>query len=596
MSAVDPLAALAAQLAATQGGADVALDLGAVAQILQAQLNLGDVLAATVLAPQGGLDLIEILGQTVVAQLPPDVRPGETLLLQVTGFAGNQIIVRNLGVADPGSPLAVFVPEVPPQPGNAVATAAVLTTISNPNSQAQTPPVGIPPAANGTPVAPPAAVFVAASIKQPAATADAHTPGAPAPVIVQRLPSATQSIAAPTSINVESRLAATRAATADGALQTPQPARITEVPSRPVLASTVAPPIVPRPAVPVHIARATFAPVAPQAAIAPAATPLVSKDPVSLLAALRVPATPITLAAARIASTAGEAVQTALQNLQSVLEQGAPSDARVATLQTLSSFIGRFDAKNPQTLAAQISSFVSNVLEGAEHKLSALLQALVPRDGARAQGPVAGAHLPAHVRSAAPAHAQIISQAHAAERQAAITQDLKSTLLSLVASPPGGATPQLTQAITQTLTALTAMQFNALAGAQHDPNTIALSIPMVFFDGGQSASVRIFRDAPKSKGQRMDADNFHIAFVLDTQALGTVAIDLETVGRAVKVAVKTDRASAVEPFNTSLADLRARLEHLRYNVTSTQAEMVSLPVVAAAPVAAPKTTNVDLRA
>ncbi|MDQ6930868.1 MAG: hypothetical protein M3126_09415 [Candidatus Eremiobacteraeota bacterium] len=595
MSAVDPLAALAARLAVTQGGADVALDLGAVAQILAAQLNLGDVLSATVLAPQGGQDLIEILGQTVVAQLPPDVHPGETLLLQVTGFSGNQIIVRNLGAQDPFNPVPVFIPELPAAlPGNPVTTAVVLTTISNPNpGVAQPPPVIIPPAANGAPVAPPTAVFVAASIKQ-------QTPSPAAGVQTAVPPEAAQAITAPSAANVESRLAATRAATAERVLQTPQQqARIAAAPPRPVPAAAVAPQITARTAVPLEvspIARQTPAVPAAPAVYAP---PLASKDAVSILAALRAPATPVTLAAARLVSTAGEQVQAALQNLQSVLAQGAPADARVATLQTLSSFLGRFDARNPQTLAAQISSFVSNVLEGAEHKLSALLQALVPRDAASAAS-AAGANLPTHVSSPAPAHAGIIAQAHAVERQAAITQDLKSTLLSLAANPPGGASPQLSQAITQTLTALTAMQFNSLAGAQQDPNSIALSIPMIFFDGGQSANVRIFRDAPKSKGRRMDADNFHIAFVLETQALGTVGIDLETVGRAVKVAVKTDRASAVDPFNTSLSELRARLEHLRYNVTSTQAEMLSAPVVAApakpVSVAAQKTTNVDLRA
>jgi len=122
-----------------------------------------------------------------------------------------------------------------------------------------------------------------------------------------------------------------------------------------------------------------------------------------------------------------------------------------------------------------------------------------------------------------------------------------------------------------------------------------LSVPLVFYDGGQASNIRVSRDAPNKKSQRLDADNFHIAFVLDTQALGTVAIDLETVGRAVKVAVKTDRASAVDRFNSSLGDLRARLEHLRYNVTSTGADMVSAPVAQAEPPPI-KTSKVDLQA
>jgi len=45
MSSVDPLAVLAAQAAAIQSGfPDAAIDLGAVTQILQAQLAAGDVL------------------------------------------------------------------------------------------------------------------------------------------------------------------------------------------------------------------------------------------------------------------------------------------------------------------------------------------------------------------------------------------------------------------------------------------------------------------------------------------------------------------------------------------------------------------------
>ncbi|MFN2527214.1 MAG: hypothetical protein ABR584_00685, partial [Candidatus Baltobacteraceae bacterium] len=125
MSSVDPLAVLAAQAAAIQSGVpDASLDLGAVAQVLQAQLAAGDVLEATILPPQRGQDLILILGQTVVAQLPADVHPGDVLLLQVTGFQGNQILVRNLGVQDPNNPVATFIPELPPQSAQGSSAAA----------------------------------------------------------------------------------------------------------------------------------------------------------------------------------------------------------------------------------------------------------------------------------------------------------------------------------------------------------------------------------------------------------------------------------------------------------------------------------------
>ena len=635
MSSVDPLAVLAAVTQAA--GADVALDLGAIAQVLQAQLELGDILQATVLPPQGGQDLIEIVGQTVVAQLPPDVRPGDTLLLQVTGFSGNQIVVRNLGIEDPQNPVPVFVPELPSAPGSpaAVTLTTTLTTPTPPGATPAAPPsqaqaVIIPPPVN-PPVAPPAAVFVAASIKppssglpvQPTVPADegAHPAGPP--------------LAVPADI--EARLVAARAATVERALP-PAPQKASGA------APTAKPVVLPPGAAPEALRTSVFARpmslprtpplmrrVSPQtsapsvagtmtggfhAAVRPAqpanpANParptassglsaaLASKDPARILAVLRVPATTVTLAAARLVSTGNVQVQGALQNLAHVLEQTAPGDPRVATVQTVAAFLTRLDPRNVATLTAQISSFVTNVLQGAERKVATLLKALAPREEQSAPVALSGTNLPAHIRTPASAHAPIVVQALAAERQAALTQDLKSVLLSLLANPPMAATAQTTQAVNAALTVLTAMQFNSLIATQQDPGTIALSIPMMFFDGGQSANVRISRDAPKDRSKRMDADNFHIAFVLDTQALGTVSIDLETVGRAVKVGVKTDRAAALDPFNTSLAELAERLEHLRYKVTSSGAEMLGAPQAPVVPDPIPdraQTSNVDLQA
>ena len=653
MSSVDAIAALAAQAAAMQdaGSADASLDLGAAAQVLQAQLAAGDVLEATVLAPKGGQDLIAILGQTVVAQLPPDVHPGDQLLLQVTGFAGNQILVRNLGVQDPQNPVPVFVPELPLEAPTGTASAATLTTIVQPQPQPQQQQAGPAsqataqpqtPAQTGPPVAPPPAVFVAASVVRPDAPAaqaqTAQTPSQATPVQTNA-----PSVAPDAPRNdIEARLAAARAATVDrpaakpasaslsASASAPPPAREAPVPaaaprtqafSETVFAKPVtigvprAPLGVPPAATPPANAPQTTqaAPVIPQHAQLTAAA--AAKDPVRLLAALRIPATPVTLAAARAAGSATQLVSSALQNLERVLAQSAPADARISTLQTVTSFIAHLDPRNGPAFAAQLSAFASNVLDGAEGKLAQLLLALAAR-GARAahanpapataqdaaaprSAPAAGAPAVAVPAQGAPAHVAILAQARAAERELALTQDLKSTVLSLLANPPAGTSAQLTQALGDTLTALTAMQMNALVGNQTDPSSLVLTIPVMFYEGGQAANIRVQRDAPK-KRERLDADNFHIAFVLDTASLGTVAIDLETVGRTVKVGVKTDRASAVGRLQTSLPDLTARLEQLRYRVSSAAAEMALSPkdaqlAAAAAPAPQPS-TNLDLQA
>ena len=702
MSSVDPLAALAAQAAAIQSGtSDASLDLGAVAQALQAQLSAGDVLEALILPAQGGQDLLEILGQTVVAQLPPDVHPGDVLLLQVTGFQGNQILVRNLGTQDPNNPVPTFVPQLSPQEIQGSSAAATLTTIVGDGAKAAPPQVPTPqspvpveiPQSNGPPIAPPASVFVAAAVRPSPALAQPASGQAPAPpsqsapaqqAPAQQAPAQSAPPPPPSApLDVESRLAATRATMAERAVQTPAPVTArnaqppspqqapaaTSAPSQPQtrpINLPVAPPLitrssaasphvsqaqtrtvppaaqapaqstgaapaqaasaqaasaqaVTRQSIPVQATRAQAAtpqatsaqshssgPVASRDAVPARALPIAaqladavaSKEPVRILAALRVPATPVTLAAARVVTTAATQVQSALQNLEQVLSRVQSSDARVATLTTLTSFISNLQPRDAPVLAAQLSAFAGNVVAGAESKLSQLLHALSRRDvqSATPATPETPAVPVQHDAGTAPAHVPVLAQARAAERQMALTQDLKSTLLSLAASPPAGGSPQLMQAVNESLVALTAMQFNSLIATQQDPSTIAMSVPLVFYDGGHASNIRVSRDNPDKKSQRLDADNFHIAFVLDTQALGTVAIDLETVGRAVSVAVKTDRASAVERFKHSLGDLRARLEHLRYSVKSTGADMVSAPATENAPAAASKTPNVDLQA
>ncbi|MBV8246423.1 MAG: hypothetical protein JOZ38_10910 [Candidatus Eremiobacteraeota bacterium] len=639
MSALDPLAALAAQRAAILTAiADAALSLGDVAELLQTQLSVGDVLAATILPPKGGADLLLILGQQVVAQLPPGVDPGETLLLQVTGFSGNQILVRNLGVQDPQNPVPTFVPEVAlPEGAPVTATLSTLLppapNVAAPNT---TPPAlpetdaasPSPPAApEAPPVAPPREVFVAASVRP------SNAPPAPA------------ARPTPEPVAIEARLAANRAASVEArgaapvapsrpatpAAQAVPPQAAARAPSAPAARVSQPPPSPPaaaqasaaavrsalREAVftrPISIpsapdasagktpAASTAAPNAPAAQNVPpqiaVRVALAANDPGKLLAALRIPSSPLTLAAARIVGDATSQVTAALRNLQTVLAQSPPADPRVATLQTLTTFLSNLNPANEQAFTAQLSSFIANVFEGAEAKIAAIVRALIEASPPPAPPGQTPAPAPPPHASPSDTPVAIAAQARVAERQAALSADLKEAVVSLVQNPPVQRSPQLTQALTDTLTALTAAQLNVAANNVIDPRALTLSLPVYFFDEGRASQVRITRDAGKGK-ERLDADNFHIAFVLDTKTLGTVAIDLDTVGRSVKVDVKTDRSSAVERFTDSFPDLRARLELLRYRIASMAADVQRAPEPAAvAPPAAPvkRDTNVDLRA
>jgi hypothetical protein len=133
-----------------------------------------------------------------------------------------------------------------------------------------------------------------------------------------------------------------------------------------------------------------------------------------------------------------------------------------------------------------------------------------------------------------------------------------------------------------------------------DAGTIAIPLPVFYHDGGRPVQMRISRDAPQGNG-KLDADNFHIAFILDTRTLGTVAVDVQTVSRSVSVSVKTERSGAASRFAQSLTDLRGRLEQLHYRVASIAAAVAPLrrpehneSSSAAAEPAVPK--RLDLRA
>ena len=167
-----------------------------------------------------------------------------------------------------------------------------------------------------------------------------------------------------------------------------------------------------------------------------------------------------------------------------------------------------------------------------------------------------------------------------AERAVALQYDAKATVAAMLEAPPRGATPELVAALNDTLTAITAMQINVLNAQNVNPNTIAIPLPVFFRDQGAPVQMHVSKDAPN--GGKLDADNFSIAFVLDTKSLGTVAIDVQTAGRTVSVSVKTEGAPAASRFRSTLDDLRGRLAQLRYNVASMTAGVAPHRVAPAA--------------
>ena len=589
MSALNPIA--------TAALVDAALNLGFPADVLQAQLSVGDLLVATVLPSQNGQDLIEILGQQVVAQLPPEVHPGETLLLQVTGFSGNQILVHNLGLYDPQSPLPTVTIELPASESAGPRTAE-LTNVPpqalQPQAQIQTPPQSQTPPQPQTPpqtppVSPPRAVFVAASVR----------PAAPAPAAPQSAPQVFAS--------VEARIAAAQTARAAAQVLAPQSLQ------RPQPATPQTTPLI--------VSRAQ---TAVQTAVQDAAN-LVQRAVRTvgdLLKAARLPDTPLTRTAAAIAPEAPSRLPSVLARLEAALPRTS-EDPRIATLRTIAAFVGRMNPQNEETLPAQISSYISHVLEGSEPKLAQLLQAFAQRSSQPAElpaqtqaqlpadpestqtpapnisGPVS-AQAPQHDSTPASAVTQNVAAARVAERAAAIDYDLKSLVLSLLRNPPAERTPTLTQALNEALVTLTGTQLNMVSNNLQSPNAIAFGLPVFYREGGKQAQIRISRDSD-SRAAKLDADNFHIAFVLDTANLGTVAIDLQTTGRAVKIDVKTEHHPAASQFSGTLDALRTRLEGLRYRVASavagiaTRTNGASKPQPESAPMKS-KDSRLDLQA
>ena len=534
---------MSARVAAAEAAMlEAAINLGVSADVLQTQISVGDILAAKILPPQNGQDLIEMLGLRVAAQLPPGIHPGETLLLQVTGFAGTQIYVRNLGTPDPRNPLPV---------NDAVLKAPESSEIAEPAAPAASP--SKETAAQTPPVSPPRAVFVAASVRQ--------APQAQAQAPVER--------ELPPVHGVEARIAAAQAA------KLPPIAAKNAAPA-------AAPLIAPR-AAPVHAAANAAANAAATAA------QRIVRTVSEFLRAARLPDTPFTRMAAAIAPHAPERVSSVLQRLEASLPRET-QDPRIPTLRTLIGFTARLNPSNAETLRAQISSYVSNVVEGVEAKLAQMLQAHTQAAPPASQTPQSQG--PSDSAGPLP---PTLAQARVAERAAAISHDLKSVVLSLLRDPPAQRTPAMTQALTETLVTLTGVQVNTLSTAQQNPGTFNFTLPVYYHEGGKPAQIRISRDAD-SRAAKMDADNFHVAFVLDTANLGTVAIDLQTSGRTVKIDVKTEKTAAAARFSDTLASLRTRLEDLRYRVASAAASALAKAPSPAKPAMARKDSGVDLHA
>ena len=317
------------------------------------------------------------------------------------------------------------------------------------------------------------------------------------------------------------------------------------------------------------------APVQEQAAVLTPDTP-----EGALLARLRVPITPETLAAARSIENATTALTNAYQKLDALLARLSPAQIPGALRSTIG-FVARMDLRNPSSLAEQISSFVADVVDGAESKIADAVESWLslpvpppsPEESVGAPpipGAPSSAQAPpqtAQTASVQPTPAQVTSvAAQAAERVVALAFDPKTAMLQMLAEQPASATA-LVGALRDALGATTAVQLGALATQTTDPSAITLALPAYFYPGGEPAQLRISRDAAEGK-KKLDGDNFHITFLLDTQSMGMVAIDVQTVGRAVSVDVKTQGPSAADRFRAGFGDLRSRLERLRYRIAN----------------------------
>jgi hypothetical protein len=629
---VDPAAAAAASTTAAVD-AIITAELNALAadaQALGQQVSVGDVVPATVLPSNGLTDLLSILGNRVAASLPPTLTPGDQITVQVTGFNGTQILLRVLAASEQAAPsTAAPIPLPVSDPPAGTASASL------PGSAAAAPPSSPPPPpglASGS-VAPPAAAFVAASIRPNAPVPPPILPGQAAvepppdgpPGTIPGAPGTT--LPAPVFGGIEARLAAARAAAVQLAAPTPPvspaPAAAAGIAARAVAPRPTVAPVVPPPpaappsppaaaasprgiAAPPPLVTTRFPATAPPptaggavATAAPTVRPLAAyADPLALVRALKLPVTPTNLAAAKLALETPQRLPAALATLESALPQS--DDPRVATLRTISAFIGKIEPSSPQ-LATQIASYVEHVVAGSEPQLAQLLRAYagdapVPATpaaatpsasdeppattvpdaatGEHALATAASAPAAAATDAAGEAALPVVALAQVAERAATLAVSLKQQIFALVSgpAPAGHASDVLAPAAASALSAVTAVQLAAAQAASANPQTMSFTLPLWLGSGGYAqAQLAVDRDAPDTPNVPLDGDNFHIAFILETKHLGTVAIDLRTVGRAFALSVKTESLRTAQRFGDELSRLTDRLSSLRYQPRSVEA-------------------------
>lgn len=619
-----------AVLAAQTAIAEATLDLGAIAQSVVAQLKTGDLLSALVLPPSGGVDHISLFGQSLPAQLPPGIAPGETLALQVTGFSPTQIFVRNLGAIDPQNPPETVNVEIPPESAASLSQATLIArspAASAPVNPVQSGNASANPVQSGnasasaagstqrSSIAPPVEVFVAASVQpsrrdlaspsaqepiaQEGATSDGERSlGAPAGVPAAATPQ--QQAANPAiASELEARLATARGARilpppsemrapAESAATTtpPNAARSASLDTPPPqIAARLAPPMMEE-----NVASASTQPNAPP-------PPPTSEEAV-FLARLNLPTTPALLAAARAAQNAPANLVSAFARAQNALARFASQPA-VSTVRAAMAFVSSLDPANAVALPQQLAAYVRTILSSTEGALTTLAENLATLEpnaaGTHAAGTLAStleaasaSPLPDAARVvaamqrpgeiAAPPLPTVASPAHEAAvvaAQSVVNQDVKSALIVLARDPQSAAIPGAANALGDAVTAIAAAQVHVLAAnAAADPRTLVVPLPVFFREGGAATQLRIGRDAPGSKNA-MNADNFTLGFLLDTKTLGTVAIEIETSGRAVSVKVKTERDGAAKRFRESFVALRDRFEALRYRVATMQAAVAA---------------------
>ncbi len=621
---VDPTAA-----GSSAGAGSAALDalvaaelnaLAADAQALQQQVAVGDVLTATVLPSNGLTDLLSILGTRVAAALPPSIMPGDQITVQVTGFNGTQVLLQMLSSSE-GDPATQTPTPIPIPTSTTSATAPASTTPSVPAPSSAPLPGGTTAPPPGTTIAPPSSVFVAATVRPNAPTPSPIAPGSTIPEAPAEsaqpgtIPGAAgTTLPTPVFGGIEARLAAARAASVtilapNASEAAPSTAPSTAPPSAPVPpaplptgAPSAPPPLGGRTfVVPPQIAAryagptpgaASPAPSAPAAtaSAAPAATPTARtiatfQDPVTLVRALNLPVTPSNIAAARLAIEAPQRLPAALATLQSALPQS--DDPRVTTLQTIAAFISKIEPSSPQ-LATQIAAYVEHVVSGSEPALAQLLTAHVESAAPPATAAAPEVAVAAEAAPAAEPSLPVVALAQIAERAATIAVSLKEQLFSLVSGAPvGGREAELVvPAASSALTAVTTVQLAAAASAAANPQTMSFSLPMWLGSSYAQAHLAVDRDRPDTPNAPLDGDNFHIAFVLETKHLGTVAIDLRTVGRAFALSVKTEDLPTAQRFGDELSRLTDRLSSLRYQPKSVEA-VVALPPSNGAAAAAP---------